>query len=99
MNITTTPYIIEMEERKALLNMIIMDAETNPIIDTERVLDLFQYMNAELEIYKYSAKVERFQAKLTNELSTDIGGFKAFLETHIPTNNINIYQYLMFKIK
>ena len=94
-----TPYEIEMDERKALLNMIIMDAKANPIIDTQKTIDLFQYMSKELEAYKYAAENASFVAKLTDELSTDAGGFKAFLETHIPTHNINVYQYLIYKIK
>lgn len=96
---TKTPYEIEMDERKALLNMIIMDAKANPIIDTQKTIELFQYLSNELEVYKYAADNTKFQTKLTEELNTNAGGFKEFLETIIPTHNINIYQYLMVKIK
>lgn len=94
-----TPYEIDMNERKSLLNKIIIDAGANPAIDINRTLDLFQYMDSELEIYKYSGYVDRFQAKLTNELNTNIGGFKDFLQETIPIINITIFQYLMVTIK
>jgi len=90
------PEEIEMNLRKALINQIIMDSQSNELLDDELVLDLFIWLKDELEMFKYSGKSDRLISKMTVEKDANTAGFQVFLLTEIATG-FTVYQYLISK--
>lgn len=90
-----TPNEIEMNERKAILNKILIDAKNNDNIDTATTIELFKTFVTELEIYKYSGITDQIYSVLENEYNNNTHGFQAFLQHMLIEPPINIYQYLI----
>jgi len=90
------PEEIEMNIRKALINQIIMDSQSNELLDDELVLDLFIWLKDELELFKYSGKTERLIAKMTQEKEDNVNGYQAFLLKDIAIG-FTVFQFLISK--
>ena len=88
-----TPLDIEMNIRKDKLASLMYNAMQNPLIDNDKIFNLFKKFSSEVDHWKYTEDLNRLIVALQVEMNTGEGECYDFLTTYInPEQTITVYQ-------
>ncbi len=95
-----TPIEIEVEERKGKLANLIYQADNNPKVDSEQMMNFFRTLAIDVEEYKYFPTGYTALVAKVIQLASTASEWQTFLNGYVDKDNtINVFQAIIGGLK
>lgn len=86
-----------MNDRKAKVAQLVSDAKKDPVIDNDKVIQLFLLMDNAVDNYKYTGDNTAIKKMMDEEIETNGNGLKDFL-LWFSYLDIQIYELILARL-